>query len=116
MARVLLEYFEAHLRASDNLAIFANMRGESPEDVAGRIFRYCHIHGLQGPTISRVIVRNEETGWFDANLIVPRERLFETIQDLRAAGGSGVVVQPVAYIFDEEPPRYTAMLQALQKE
>ena len=114
MARVLLEYFEAHLRASGDLAVFANMRGESPETVAAQIFKYCHIHGLQGPTISRVIVRQDQGGWYAANLIVPRSQLFETIQDLRRAGGSGVVVLPVSYIFDEEPPRYKAMLEALK--
>ena len=114
MARTLLEYFEAHLRASGNLAIFANMRGESPESVAAQIFQNCHIHGLQGPTISRIIVKEDQGGWYDANLIVPRSQLFETIQDLRRAGGSGVVVLPVSYIFDEEPPRYKAMLEALK--
>lgn len=113
MAQVLLEYFEAHLRASGNLAIFANMRGISPAAVAACIFENCHIHGLQGPTISQVIVRDEQEGWYAANLIVPRSQLFETIQDLRRAGGSGVVVMPVSYIFDEEPPRYKAMLEAL---
>jgi ATP phosphoribosyltransferase len=113
MARILLEYFEAHLRASGDLAIFANMRGESPDMVAAQIFKYCHIHGLQGPTVSRVIVREDQGGWYAANLIVPRSQLFETIQDLRRAGGSGVVVLPVSYIFDEEPPRYKAMLEAL---
>jgi ATP phosphoribosyltransferase len=114
MAQVLLEYFEAHMRANGNLAIFANMRGESPEEVATLIFEHCHIHGLQGPTISKVIVPNDRNGWYAANLIVPRRQLFETIQDLRSAGGSGVVVMPVDYIFDEEPPRYKAMLDALQ--
>lgn len=116
MARVLLEYFEAHLRASGNLSVFANMRGDSAEMVAQQIFTHCNIRGLQGPTISRVIVAEGEQCWYDANLIVPRDRLFATIQGLRAAGGSGVVVQPVTYIFDEEPPRYKAMLAALADE
>lgn len=114
-ARILLEYFEAHLRANGSLSIFANMRGESPEAVAAAIFKTCHIHGLQGPTISRVIVREDNGGWYAANLIVPRAQLFETIQDLRAAGGSGVIVMPVSYIFDEEPQRYQAMLAALEE-
>ena len=81
--------------------------------MAAQIFKYCHFTGLQGPTISRVIVRADQGSWYAANLIVPRSQLFETIQDLRRAGGSGVVVLPVSYIFDEEPPRYKAMLEAL---
>lgn len=116
MARVLLEYLEAHLRARDALAIFANMRAGSAEEVASRIFENCKIHGLQGPTVSRVIVREDDQSWYAANLIVPRKRLFQTIQEVRSAGGSGVVAVPVAYIFEEEPPRYRRMLEALAKE
>ena len=41
--------------------------------------------------------------------------LFQTITELRAIGGSGVVVVPVTYIFDEEPPRYKAMLDAIRE-
>ena len=38
MARRLLEYIEAHMRAEDNLLVIANMRGESPEVIAQKIF------------------------------------------------------------------------------
>lgn len=113
IARQLLEYIEAYLRATDNLAIFANMRGTSPETIATRIFEQCSITGLQGPTISRVIVREQDPNWYAVNIIVPRNELVKTIRELRAIGGSGVVVMPVSYIFDEEPPRYSAMLKAL---
>ena len=30
------------------------------------------------------------------------------------AGGSGVLVQPITYIFDEEPPRWRQLLEELQ--
>ena len=113
-ARYLLEFFEAHLRANENLSIFANMRGASAEAVAESIFTSCHIPGLQGPTISQVIVRNPDETWFAVNIIVQRSHLYQAITELRAIGGSGVVVTPVKYIFDEEPPRYTALLQALK--
>jgi ATP phosphoribosyltransferase len=114
MARQLIEIFEARLRAVENLAIFANMRGPSPEAIAERIFTQPTIGGLQGPTISPVFVRNDEKNWFDVHIVVRRDRLFQAINELRAIGGSGVVVAPVTYIFEEEPARYTAMLQALE--
>jgi len=113
IARTLLEFFEGHLRANSNLAVFANMRGTSPEAIAELIFNRCSIRGLQGPTISRVIVVNGDPNWYAVNLIVPRDQIFQAITELRSIGGSGVVVMPVTYIFDEEPPRYTAMLQKL---
>jgi len=113
-ARFILEFFEAHLRADETLSIFANIRGESPEAIADSIFKSCHIPGLQGPTISRVIVRNPDENWFAVNIIVQKSNLYQAITELRSIGGSGVVVTPVKYIFDEEPPRYTALLQALK--
>lgn len=114
-ARFLLEFFEAHLRANENLSIFANIRGESPEAIAESIFKSCHIPGLQGPTISRVIVREPGENWYAVNIIVQRSNLFQAITELRSIGGSGVVVTPVKYIFDEEPPRYTALLKTLME-
>jgi ATP phosphoribosyltransferase len=112
-ARLLLETFEAHLRAKENLAIFANMRGESPEAIAARIFGQRTIGGLQGPTISHMVARDGDPNWYDVHIVVRRDQLFQAVSELRAIGGSGVVVEPIAYIFEEEPPRYTAMLAAL---
>ena len=115
LARQLLEYFEAYLRASDRLAIFANMRGSSPELIAEQLFSQKTIGGLQGPTISRVYPAGGDNHWFAVHIVVRRDQLFQAVTELRAIGGSGVVVAPVTYIFEEEPPRYKAMLEALEK-
>jgi ATP phosphoribosyltransferase len=115
MARQLLEYFEAYLRASDRLAIFANIRGSSPELIADRLASQETIGGLQGPTISRVYPASGDTNWFAVHIVVRRDRLFQAVTELRSIGGSGVVVAPVTYIFEEEPPRYKAMLEALER-
>jgi ATP phosphoribosyltransferase len=114
VAKTLLEFFEAHLRASGDLAIFANMRGDSPEAIAARIFNECSIAGLQGPTISRIVVKAAEQNWYAVNIIVARDIILRTIRELRAIGGSGVVVMPITYIFDEEPLRIKTMMQALK--
>ncbi|MBN2046718.1 MAG: ATP phosphoribosyltransferase [Anaerolineaceae bacterium] len=114
IARFLLEFFEANLRGKENLSIFANMRGASPEEIAKKLFANDTISGLQGPTISRVLVESgNQAGWYAVNVVVRRDELFEAVGALRAVGGSGVVVLPVRYIFEEEPPRYTAMLKAI---
>ena len=113
VVRQLLEFIEAYLRAKDNLSIFANMRGESPEAIAARMFGQQTIGGLNGPTISRIVVRDGDPNWYDVHIIVHRSELFAAVSELRAIGGSGVVVTPVTYIFEEEPPRYKAMLAAL---
>jgi ATP phosphoribosyltransferase len=115
MARRLLEYIEAHLRAKENLLVIANMRGESPEAIAQRLFTQTSVGGLQGPTISPVLTRETNQGWHSVSIIVRRAHLPQAIGELRSVGGSGIIVSPVTYIFEEEPPRYTAMLAELSR-
>jgi ATP phosphoribosyltransferase len=95
------------------VAIFANMRGASPQAIADQMLTQSVIAGLQGPTISPVITR-DGGDWYAVHIIVQRDRLAEAIAELRAVGGSGVVVAPVTYIFEEEPAAYQAMLAALE--
>lgn len=112
-ARQLIEFIVAYLRAKDNLAVFANIRGESPQAIAGRMYTQAVIGGLQGPTISTVV--NSRAGdWYAVHIVVRKDQLAKAISELRAIGGSGVVVTPVTYIFEEEPQAYKDMLSALE--
>ena len=113
IARMVLEVIEAHLRAVDRVSIFANMRGKSAEEIAARMFERAGLSGLQGPTVSQVVVRDGSANWYAAHIVVQRDQLFQVVSELRAIGGSGVVVAPVTYIFEEEPARYRAMMEAL---
>ena len=72
------------------------------------------VGGLQGPTISPVIVRDATSNWYSATVVVRRDQLPQAITELRSIGGNGIIVSPVTYIFEEEPPRYKAMLDALR--
>ncbi len=114
IARQLLEFIEAYQRAQNNLSIFANMRGESPAAIAAQVFSQKTIGGLNGPTVSQIVHRDGDPHWYALHIVVHRDELFAAINELRAIGGSGVVVAPVTYIFEEEPPRYKAMLDALK--
>lgn len=114
MGRQLLEFIEAHLRAKENLLVIANMRGESPDQIARAMFTKQVVGGLQGPTIAPVIVRNKQQSWYSVTIVVRRDQLSQAIGELRSIGGSGIIVTPVTYIFEEEPPRYKAMVAALQ--
>ncbi|MCA9951417.1 MAG: ATP phosphoribosyltransferase [Anaerolineales bacterium] len=116
VAQKLLEYTEAYLRAQGSYSITVNMRGNSPETIAQKVFAQTSIGGLQGPTIAPVVARENlrnGTNWYAINIIVQKDQLFEAVAELRSIGGSGVIVTPCAYIFEEEPARYRAMLEAL---
>ena len=116
-ARELLEYIEAHLRAEGCYTVTANVRGESPQAIARQMLDHPHIRGLQGPTISPVVPHNgtaqSMVNWYAINIIIQKQNLSQAIRELRAIGGSGVIVTEVKYIFEEEPIRYKKMLEAL---
>ena len=111
--RQLLEFIEAHLHARGQYLVFANMRGSSMEEVARRVFSQPELGGLQGPTVSPIVTRTQEGGWWAINIVVSAGRLFTAVQQIRAIGGSGVVVTPATYIFEERPARYQRLLAEL---
>ena len=71
--------------------------------------------GLQGPTVSPVYPKTpEQNDWYAISLMVHKTQLQTAIQQLRQAGGSGVVVLPALFIFEEEPERWRQLKKALQ--
>lgn len=114
IAYELLERIEAHLRAMDHYTVIANMRGDSAGAVAQKVFTQPDLGGLQGPTISPVYLREpSSTNWYAISIVVRKDRLRQSIEQLRAIGGSGVLVLPVTYIFEEKPVRWQKLLETL---
>jgi len=114
VTREMVEYFEATLRARNYVSVFINMRGEDPKSIAERMFDKEGLEGLQGPTISPII-SSESGSWFAVHIIVDKRKLTKTIRALREIGGSGVVVSPTLFIFEEEPKRYKQLLKNLEE-
>jgi ATP phosphoribosyltransferase len=104
LARQLLEYLEAYLRGQENYMVVANMRGGAPKDIARALLAQAELGGLQGPTIAPVYTRSGEV-WHAVTIVVHKDRIIPAVRALRAVGGSGVIVSPVTYIFEEEPER-----------
>lgn len=112
----LLEFVEAHLSARGQYLLFANMRGDSMEDIAARLYSQTQLGGLQGPTIAPLIGPQGHAGWWAINLVVSSRQLYSAIQQIRAIGGSGVVVTPATYIFEEQPARIQRLLREVGQE
>ncbi|OIT02411.1 PREDICTED: ATP phosphoribosyltransferase 2, chloroplastic-like [Nicotiana attenuata] len=112
----MLERLEAHLRAVGQFTVTANMRGSSAEEVAERILSQTSLSGLQGPTVSPVFCKRDgrvTADYFAIVICVPKKALYKSVQQLRAIGGSGVLISPLTYIFDEETPRWRQLLSML---
>lgn len=113
-AQTLVEFLVAHLRAAEHLSLFANVRADSVEELAARLAGKPAIAGLQGPTVAPVITH---TGGklFSMHIIVPKGELTRAIGELREIGGSGIVVTPVSYIFEEQPEACRELAKALKE-
>ncbi|GKD75504.1 ATP phosphoribosyltransferase, catalytic domain-containing protein, partial [Tanacetum coccineum] len=112
----ILESFEAHLRALDQLKVEANMRANSAEEVAERILSQSSLSGLQGPTISLVFRKVDGVvtpDYYAIVICVPEKELYKSVQQLRAIGGSGILVSPLTFTFKEETPRWRELLSKL---
>ncbi|WJX96785.1 ATP phosphoribosyltransferase 2, chloroplastic, variant 2 [Trifolium repens] len=112
----MLERLEAHLRAMGQFTVTANMRGSSAEEVAERVLSQPSLSGLQGPTVSPVFCKRDgkvSADYYAIVICVPKKALYKSIQQLRAIGGSGVLISPLTYIFDEETPRWRQLLSRL---
>lgn len=112
----ILERLEAHLRAAGQFTVTANMRGSSAEEVAERVLSQPSLSGLQGPTVSPVFCKRDgkvSADYYAIVICVPKKALYKSVQQLRAIGGSGVLISPLTYIFDEETPRWRELLSKL---
>jgi ATP phosphoribosyltransferase len=110
----MLEFFEAHLAAKNKLMIFANMRGETLEEISAKIMNQPDLGGLQHPTIAPLITDKNDGNWWSMSIVVHQKRLYAAIQQIRAIKGSGVVVTPVKYIFNELPTRSQRLIELFQ--
>lgn len=114
----LLERLDAHLKAEDFYSVIANMRGNSPEEVAALLMAQPGLQGLQGPTISPVYGPADggaavTHGFYACVICVKKKNLYPSVKAIQKIGGSGVLVQPMTYIFDEEPLRWQRLLENL---
>ncbi|CAK7357106.1 unnamed protein product [Dovyalis caffra] len=113
----ILERFEAHLRAVDQFTVTAHMRGSSAEQVAGRVLSQPSLSGLEGPTVSPVFCKHNgkvTLDYYAIKICVPKKTLYQSVQQLREIGGSGVLVSPLTYIFKEVTPRWQELLLKLE--
>ncbi len=112
--RAMLEMMEGHLQARAFCRLTANVRADSPEEVARIILSRRDLSGLQGPTVSRVYSASEES-WYSVSLVVARDRLLEEVEHLRRAGANDISSSQVSYLFRKSCKAYEGLLTLLGK-
>ena len=111
LARSLLEIVEGHLRAGPFYRLTANVRASSPDEVSTSIFARSDLAGLRGPTVSKVY--NPEEDWYAVSLMVPKEKLLETVDHLRQVGGVDISASQVSYLFKDRCLAYERLLESI---
>ncbi len=112
--RSMLEIMEGYLRARSFCRLTANVRAESPEEVARIILSRRELSGLQGPTVSRVYTPSGES-WYSVSLVVARSKLMEEVEHLRRAGATDIFASQVSYLFQKSCQAYERLLSLLGK-
>ncbi len=115
-ALTMLEVFDATLHGGQYYQLSANMRGQSPEQIAAAVASKPFTRGLQGPTVSPIYASKTDAGsdrWFNTTIIVHRKHIIAAVAHLRSIGGTQTTVIPARYVFLEESPHSAALLNRL---
>ena len=111
-AWLVLEYIHANLNAEGRYVVMANVPGESPEDVAAKLFALSALNsvGLKGPTIAPVITRDslENSGgdrWFSVSFVINHQQSEQLVatESLRQIGATDVIAFPITQHFGSPP-------------
>ena len=119
VVKEMLERLEAHLEAQNYYTVTGNMLGNDPKEIADRLWSAPGLKGLAGPTLAPVYAKGTdgkvgEPTVYAASISVNKEQLYPAVKALRKAGGSGVLVSTMTYIFNEETERWLNLLQKLE--
>ncbi len=114
-ARILLEYIDAALQGRSMVQVTVNMRGEDAAKVARALAANPLTRGLQGPTVAPIIgAAASDDEWFTITIIIDGDHLLESVEHLRAIGGTQATVTPVRYVFLEQSGSFARLQERLK--
>lgn len=117
LTRELLERIDAHLLGRNTYNIIANIRGSSMVDVSRKLSSQTDLQGVDGPTVSPVVPpADSDEGMYAISIVLPKEKLYSAVRQLRRVGGSGVTVLPVKFVFPGECVRWKELIRDLGVE
>lgn len=117
LTRELLERIDAHLVGRNTYNIIANIRGSSMVDVSRKLSSQTDLQGVDGPTVSSVVPpADSDEGMYAISIVLPKEKLYSAVRQLRRVGGSGVTVLPVKFVFPGECVRWEKLIRELGVE
>lgn len=117
IVRKMSELIDAAQAAHDLYQITVDIRGNTAEDVAGKLTSHPLTRGLLGPTIAPIVYPDgdEQHGcWHTVTITTPAADLLPVIDQLRGIGAANAIVMPVKYVFRPESTTYRQLLDRLE--
>lgn len=113
--QVMLEYMDAALQGKQYQNITVNICGENAETIASKVAANPATRGLQGPTVAPIYSPkgNHAGQWFTVTITVRTRDLLQAVEYLRGIGGTQVTATPLRYVFMENSPTFTRLLEQL---
>ena len=115
--RIIAEYVDGSLNGNGYYRLTVDVEGANAEDIAKKIASNPVTSGLIGPTVSPIYGANENHAnniWHTVTVTVREQHLLEAVDHVRAMGGQHAIVTPVRYVFLDQSPTYTRLLQKIQ--
>lgn len=112
----MLEYIDGALLGRQYIHLTVNICGPDAGSIGEKVTTSEFTRGLLGPTIAPIYSPNRANAnqqWFTVTLTVESVHLTAAIRHLRAIGGIQIVSTPARYVFLENSPTYTRLIQVL---
>jgi ATP phosphoribosyltransferase len=112
--RILLEYIDSAQLGRGYYQVTANVKGEDENTVAEKFIANPKTCGLKGPTVSPIFGdRGEGRNWYTVTIIVATHDLLSATEYIRSIGGTQIIVSPTPFIFLENSPTFSRLLDIL---
>jgi len=101
LANRFTEIIQAHMNSEEYFLVTANIQSKGADELSRHILKRSVVEGLVGPTISKVYSR-DSLDWYAVTIVVDRNKLMDSVRNLREMGAASMTVTKPNYVFESE--------------
>ena len=101
LANRFTEIIQAHMNSEEYFLVTANIQSKGADELSRDILKRSVVEGLLGPTISKVYSR-DSLDWYAVTIVVDRNKLMDSVRNLREMGAASMTVTKPNYVFESE--------------
>ncbi|SUZ99178.1 uncharacterized protein METZ01_LOCUS52032 [marine metagenome] len=101
LANRFTEIIQAHMNSEEYFLVTANIQSKGADELSRDILKRSVVEGLVGPTISKVYSR-DSLDWYAVTIVVDRNKLMDSVRNLREMGAASMTVTKPNYVFESE--------------